>query len=501
MPPKEPWINRVLSFVPTQPFPLHDPDYTPPETFLQFSDTHLDENLILKRVCVLPSLIQDFLESVETFFPAESQAKHKDGMYFFNFGPYQGWGMRYKYQAKDIRNAYLQGITPPCCQIASSILVHPDALDNFSIISWYETRYTDTDEETFYDENHILGVSDISGKDMKTYSDESQQRIVRLRDELETIALGIFLCPNAQWCLEEMEDCLPFADADTDLRIADFPWIINSVPKGHAPTPSAVRPADATNPLWNIPDLPPPTTSALRASTRPKNSLLTEPSLALPVRPKRPKKASSKLSAHIATKLCKEKSTDLPTHFRPRDIRPPPFRSPAGGVELLQRVGLLICRVQFSNLIFQAWTKAVRADTTVILFDCGNYLRIGIRHREKQTLFLTPLIDVFDPASTYGRLIAGLHLCIVHDALARLPPSDAPIPKKLDTLERSSASLKRKADVLPRESSSKRGRTAEPEVKETHTRVSHFSIVEATVCINSHLLAAIDHFTLITTAG
>ncbi len=473
MPPKE-RINRVLSFVPTERFPLHDPEYTPPETFLQFSDTHLDENLILKRVCVLPSLIQDFLQSVETFFSTESQAKHKDGMYFFNFGPYQGRGMRYKYQAKDIRNAYLQGITPPCCQIASSILVHPDTLDNYRVLAWYETRYTDTDEETFYDENHILGVADISDKDMKTHSDESQQVITRLRDELDTIALGIFLCPNAQWCLEDMEDCIPFADTDTDLRIADFPWIINSVPKGHAPTPSAARPADAANPLWNIPDLPPPTTSALRLSTRPKNSLLTEPSLASPVRPKRLKKASSKVSARIATKLCKEKLTDAPTHFKPKDIRPPPLRSPAGAVELLQRVRLLICRVLFSNMIFQAWTKAVRTDTTVILFDCGNFLRIGIRHREKQTLFLTPLIDVFDPESSYGRLIAGLHLCIVHDALARLPPTDAPLPKQPGTSETSLTSSKRKADPPPRESSSKRGRTEELKVKETRTRVRHF---------------------------
>ncbi len=70
--------------------------------------------------------------------------------------------------------------------------------------------------------------------------------------------------------------------------------------------------------------------------------------------------------------------------------------------------------------MLQAWANAVRADSSVIIFDCGNYLRIGIRHRETQTLLLSELVDVCackDPA--YGKIWAGVHLAIVDDALQR----------------------------------------------------------------------------------
>ncbi len=64
----------------------------------------------------------------------------------------------------------------------------------------------------------------------------------------------------------------------------------------------------------------------------------------------------------------------------------------------------------------------MKLDSSTIIWDCGNYLRIGIRHRESQTLYLSDLIDVrtcTDPA--YGKIWLGLHIAIVSDALERLP--------------------------------------------------------------------------------
>ncbi|KAF8871800.1 hypothetical protein CPB85DRAFT_1513369 [Mucidula mucida] len=69
-----------------------------------------------------------------------------------------------------------------------------------------------------------------------------------------------------------------------------------------------------------------------------------------------------------------------------------------------------------------AWVHAVKTDTTVIVFDCGNFIRIGIRHRERQTLFLSNLIDIRtckDPA--YGGLWTSLQVAAALDALQRLP--------------------------------------------------------------------------------
>ncbi|KIM39093.1 hypothetical protein M413DRAFT_29660 [Hebeloma cylindrosporum] len=59
-------------------------------------------------------------------------------------------------------------------------------------------------------------------------------------------------------------------------------------------------------------------------------------------------------------------------------------------------------------------------DATFIIFHCGDRERIGIRHRESQTLYLSELIDTTackDPP--YGTIQVGLHLAIIQDALQR----------------------------------------------------------------------------------
>lgn len=59
-------------------------------------------------------------------------------------------------------------------------------------------------------------------------------------------------------------------------------------------------------------------------------------------------------------------------------------------------------------------------DTTFIIFHCGKYERIGVRHRATGTLFLSNLIDVHscrDPG--YGKIQAGLYLLIIKDAMER----------------------------------------------------------------------------------
>lgn len=68
----------------------------------------------------------------------------------------------------------------------------------------------------------------------------------------------------------------------------------------------------------------------------------------------------------------------------------------------------------------QAWAEAVRQDSTVIIFNCGNYERIGIRHRTTQTLYLSQLIKTYrckDPP--YGKLHIGLYMAAFEDAVDR----------------------------------------------------------------------------------
>jgi ADP-heptose:LPS heptosyltransferase len=78
-------------------------------------------------------------------------------------------------------------------------------------------------------------------------------------------------------------------------------------------------------------------------------------------------------------------------------------------------------------------------DATFIIFHCGDRERIGIRHRESQTLYLSGLIDTTackDP--TYGEIQVGLYLAIIQDALQRQKQRSSQSP--------SSSSKKRPAE-------------------------------------------------------
>ncbi|KDR68735.1 hypothetical protein GALMADRAFT_1026246 [Galerina marginata CBS 339.88] len=68
----------------------------------------------------------------------------------------------------------------------------------------------------------------------------------------------------------------------------------------------------------------------------------------------------------------------------------------------------------------QLWTRAVENDATFIVINCGTLERIGIRHRQSQTLYLSGLIDpVHCKDPHYRKVQIGLFLSIVQDALDR----------------------------------------------------------------------------------
>ncbi|KAF8894271.1 hypothetical protein CPB85DRAFT_1440568 [Mucidula mucida] len=98
------------------------------------------------------------------------------------------------------------------------------------------------------------------------------------------------------------------------------------------------------------------------------------------------------------------------------------------------------------DYVQKAWVHAVKTDTTVIVFDCGNFIRIGIRHRERQTLFLSNLIDIRtckDPA--YGGLWTSLQVAAALDALQRLPLlENAALSKRKATFDERHRQIKRR---------------------------------------------------------
>ncbi|KAF9556381.1 hypothetical protein CPC08DRAFT_820517 [Agrocybe pediades] len=78
-------------------------------------------------------------------------------------------------------------------------------------------------------------------------------------------------------------------------------------------------------------------------------------------------------------------------------------------------------RTRVNQFIQHAWARAVDTDSTFIIFNCGLYERIGIRHRESQTLYISPLIEPINSRNpSYGKLHVGLHVAIIQDLLQRL---------------------------------------------------------------------------------
>ncbi|KAF9040185.1 hypothetical protein BDZ89DRAFT_1060594 [Hymenopellis radicata] len=74
------------------------------------------------------------------------------------------------------------------------------------------------------------------------------------------------------------------------------------------------------------------------------------------------------------------------------------------------------------DYVQKAWVTAVKVDATFIVFDCGNYIRIGIRHRERQTLFLSSLIDIRScKGPAHGGLWTAFHAFAIADAVQRVP--------------------------------------------------------------------------------
>ncbi|KIM39073.1 hypothetical protein M413DRAFT_235543 [Hebeloma cylindrosporum] len=115
-----------------------------------------------------------------------------------------------------------------------------------------------------------------------------------------------------------------------------------------------------------------------------------------------------------------------------------------------------------THFLQHAWTRAVESDATFLVFHCGKYERIGIRHRETQTLYLSELIDP-STQECYGKMQVGLQLAIIKDLLDR-----------------------QAADREKKKVPSKRKRNAETDVKESVGNKKRRKDLEDRVVVDSN---------------
>ncbi|KAF9556378.1 kinase-like protein [Agrocybe pediades] len=127
-------------------------------------------------------------------------------------------------------------------------------------------------------------------------------------------------------------------------------------------------------------------------------------------------------------------------------------------------------RIDVHQFIQHAWAKAVEFDSTFIVFNCGLYERIGVRHRESQTLYLSPLIEPVNSRNpSYGKLHVGLHVAIIQDLLERAESST-----NSGTSSKPGNEKKRPADQLddhqPPKKKRKKGEMIQPDTSDAKVK-------------------------------
>ncbi|KAF9039609.1 hypothetical protein BDZ89DRAFT_1060767 [Hymenopellis radicata] len=341
------------------------PPVVPKHAHGDFLDTHIDDNLVLKRVQCHTDLITELAGYTD-----EKLASAREHIHFTDsmFGDSTVWYRQQSDMNTSEAIAKIQMFGPglTASRLASTVLIHPQTPTAAPAMSWARARLDTCDPQSsnpFVTENYFLCCIDYSTAPsalLERHSPDTLPKLFALRKHNRLFAVGVFFCPSAHDILRGMG---VLSETET------FPWVSNSKPQRPSPA-QAARPPDSPHPPWSLPNVMPVPQQerGIRRSTR----------IASPV-----------VEYHAPGRV-----------------------TPIGKVEW---------RNQPAQYVQRAWANAVRTDASVIIFDCGNYLRIGIRHRETQTLFLSELFDVCHcKAPAYGRVWAGIHLAIVDDILQRL---------------------------------------------------------------------------------
>ncbi|KAF9023352.1 hypothetical protein BDZ89DRAFT_1115121 [Hymenopellis radicata] len=348
-----------------------DAKYAP----VNFLDSHIDENLVLKRVEPRPPLIGQLADLVDKKLDGLSNRDLlSDGM----FGGTHRWYLKAADMnaAQDIAKRHEKGPSFAACRLASSLLLHPDRPKAVPTITWGSLEIETCDQHSsnqFLAEHCFLQFPDYSRADflLQDYTAETASKLFALHRHQRVVAVALFFCPAAHTILRNMDELGTHKT---------FQWMANS--ESQISSPGKVsRPIDSPRPPWSLPEpipvrpqdrtiqapgsspIPPAIFGLLRAQNRPK--------------PRRKLGLLREIRAEVRRKF---------GLFRGGDgYRETPEVVAGKKVEWREKP---------EQYVQRAWATAVRADASVIIFDCGNYLRVGVRHRETQTFLLSDLVNV-----------------------------------------------------------------------------------------------------------
>ncbi len=251
-----PYKDELLGFnPPSLELGIDEEALPPPSSPLEFFDYHVPNNLLLKRVRLLPSLLDDVASLVTS--------EYKDDLDRLPLGHF-AYDKYYYASAEnsDARTVHFirkVGISSACAHIASCILIHPDESRIQPVLDWgvSDSLAPPSDSEQYMDRfliqhlalrvsNHVVRPHDSRSR--PTYpapSAATQKKMARLHENSRVLTVAMLFDASAHTLLADMED---IADQET------FSWELASECTGkQIPAPASVKHFDALDYPWTIP--------------------------------------------------------------------------------------------------------------------------------------------------------------------------------------------------------------------------------------------------------
>ncbi|PBL01836.1 hypothetical protein ARMGADRAFT_1158499 [Armillaria gallica] len=372
----------------------------PSSSPITFFDKHLDDSLILKKVRALPSLISTISEALDNYVSAFNSKNESFCSPRLYLSPEQYHCSEPPKNATDIATRYRHGASV-FLQAASLLVVHPDQPELRSVFWMDDGRPGSPDG--FNSQKHSLKYDACTRKDMlerlESWDLDRKTLLLSMWDNLPELAIWDMYALSGQSVLEDMSGL-----ATLDI----FPWK-HCGTSGHRQFTSSAR--------VSLPDV-----SKYLLETAPMPSSDVVPAVVDTAYPRRSERLKGRPSARSLPQVSPKKKS--PHSFKAKEPASSKIAVPKSGR------GTSGYKVNAADFIQRAWARAVHSDSTFIVFDCGNFLRVGVRHRKTQTLYISELVDVLECSNPpFGKLMVAINAAILRDAVDRAPLLDPTLIK------------------------------------------------------------------------
>ncbi|KAG5338416.1 hypothetical protein C0989_007361 [Termitomyces sp. Mn162] len=373
-------IQQLISYTPNHLF--QNPDNLSCEPILApfaFYDFHVDDQLSLKRIASLPSLPANLTKVAN-----RAMGKIKaDGVVFPTGGSHvllrSPMDIKHVDHGKAVSEVYKSIMADYVNPVASMLSLHPHAPWWTSSLKFAQYEFSHTRYPKNYSMHENAGLSFRINPDDESSlpAQAAWDTMDKPRRELFEKAAGLFpqLAVFHFYSEGDMQSERGLRDIDKYVSQLFNPKSHTFAPGCRPPKTRSPLPPDAINAAWGDPVV------------------------------------SSNTGSRQSSRIAARERNDC--EKRPQWIKVTlPQASPCFKRDGAQGFS--------KSMLLHAWARAVEVDATFILINCANHERIGYRHRETQTLFISDVIDVpkcADPS--YTKLHLGLYLSIIEDVLER----------------------------------------------------------------------------------